>query len=120
MRQSRKFVTALVKPFKLDVVVEVLARIGVHELTVTEAKIYGGERGSTEIYRGAVYTPDFVSMIKLELAVSSEKVGKVRDSIVRAASLGTKGDVRVFVFDLDEAAGRPVGETDVTTPLKAA
>ncbi len=38
MLQSIKFVIALVRPFKLDEVLEALTRVGIQRLTVTEVK----------------------------------------------------------------------------------
>ncbi len=48
-----KFITAVIKPFKLDEVREALTGIGVQGLTVGEVKGYGRQQGHTEIYRGA-------------------------------------------------------------------
>ena len=48
-----KFVTAIIKPFKLDEVREALSAIGVQGITVTEVKGFGRQKGHTELYRGA-------------------------------------------------------------------
>jgi hypothetical protein len=48
-----KFVTAIIRPFKLDEVRDALTKIGVQGLTVTEVQGYGRQKGHTEIYRGA-------------------------------------------------------------------
>lgn len=50
-----KFVTAIIKPFKLDEVREALSEIGVQGITVTEVKGFGRQKGHTELYRGAEY-----------------------------------------------------------------
>jgi nitrogen regulatory protein P-II 2 len=120
MRQSMKFVTALVKPIDLDNVLEALTGVGVQALTVTETKAYGGQQGRTEFYRGAEYTPNFVPMFKLEVAVSRDHVGKVTDAVVRAAKTGEIGDAKIFVFDLDDAARLLTGETGEAVPRRAA
>jgi nitrogen regulatory protein PII len=51
-----KLVMAIIKPFKLDEIRDALTGVGIHGLTVTEAKGYGRQKGHTEIYRGAEYT----------------------------------------------------------------
>ena len=43
---SIKLVTAIIKPFKLDDVREALSDIGVEELTVTEVKGFGRQKGT--------------------------------------------------------------------------
>src|SRR6476469_9235543 len=48
-----KFITAIIKPFKLDEVREALSAIGVQGITVTEVKGFGRQKGHTELYRGA-------------------------------------------------------------------
>jgi nitrogen regulatory protein P-II 2 len=54
-----KFVTAILKPFKLDDVREALSEMGVSGITVTEVKGFGRQKGHTELYRGAEYVVDF-------------------------------------------------------------
>ena len=64
-----KFVTAIIKPFRLDDVREALSNIGVNGITVTEVKGFGRQKGHTELYRGAEYVVDFLPKVKLEIAV---------------------------------------------------
>jgi len=73
-----KQITAIVKPFKLEEVREALAEVGVTGLTVTEVKGFGRQKGHTEIYRGAEYAVSFLPKVKIEVAVASELVDKVR------------------------------------------
>ena len=67
---SMKFITAIIKPFKLDEVREALTALGVQGLTVTEVKGFGRQKGHREIYRGAEYAVNFVPKIKIEVAVT--------------------------------------------------
>ena len=60
-----KLVTAIIKPFKLDDVRESLSEIGVQGITVTEVKGFGRQKGHTELYRGAEYVVDFLSLIHI-------------------------------------------------------
>ena len=48
-----KLIVAVLKPFKLDDVKEVLKSQGVQGMTLTEAQGFGRQRGHTEVYRGA-------------------------------------------------------------------
>ena len=47
-----KFVTAIIKPFKLDEVREALSAIGVQGITVTEVKGFGRQKGHTRVVSG--------------------------------------------------------------------
>lgn len=120
MGQSMKLVIAIVKPAKLDQILEALARLGIQALTVTEVKGYGRQKGHTEIYRGAEYTAKYLPMLKLEVAVSAHQVGKVVDAIVAVAKTGKTGDGKIFVFPLDHAVSIRTGETEEAVPPLAA
>jgi nitrogen regulatory protein PII len=105
-----KFLTAIIKPFKLEEVKAALAEIGVEGMTVTEVKGFGRQKGHTEIYRGSEYTVDFLPKVKIEIAVSDEQAGKAIDAIVNAAKTGKICDGKVFVVSLDEVIRIRTGE----------
>ncbi|MEP9378474.1 P-II family nitrogen regulator [Aquabacter sp. CN5-332] len=107
-----KLVMAIIKPFKLDDVRDALTSIGVHGMTVSEAKGYGRQKGHTEIYRGAEYAVSFLPKLKIEVAVTSDEVSKVVEAITRAARTGQIGDGKIFVFQIDHAVRIRTGETD--------
>lgn len=107
-----KIVMAVIKPFKLEEVRDALTALGVHGLTVTEAKGYGRQKGHTEIYRGAEYAVSFLPKIKIEVAVPSELVGQVIEAITSAARTGQIGDGKIFVTPLEKAVRIRTGETD--------
>lgn len=110
MGQS-KFVIAIIKPVRLEDVLEALTRLGVQGVTVTEAKDYG-QRGQTEIYRALQYTPKFLPMLKIEAAVPSNRVEVVTDSIVRAARTGQADDGKIFVLDLEHERHMRIGKVE--------
>ncbi len=83
-----KMVMAVIKPFKLDDVREALAEAGVTGITATEVKGFGRQKGHTELYRGAEYVVDFLPKIKLEIAVTDDRVGPVVEAIMKAAGTG--------------------------------
>lgn len=106
-----KLVTAIIKPFKLDDVREALSAIGIQGMTVTETKGFGRQKGHTELYRGAEYVVDFLPKVKLEVAVSTDKVDDVIAAITKAANSGKIGDGKIFVFDLTQVVRIRTGET---------
>jgi nitrogen regulatory protein P-II 2 len=106
-----KFVTAIIKPFKLDEVREALSAIGVQGITVTEVKGFGRQKGHTELYRGAEYVVDFLPKVKIEVAIKDELLDQVIEAIEKSANTGKIGDGKVFVFDLQQAIRIRTGET---------
>ena len=106
-----KFVTAIIKPFKLDEVREALSAIGVQGVTVTEVKGFGRQKGHTELYRGAEYVVDFLPKVKIEVAIKADMVDQVIEAITKSANTGKIGDGKIFVFDLGQVIRIRTGES---------
>ncbi|RMG33852.1 MAG: P-II family nitrogen regulator [Gammaproteobacteria bacterium] len=106
-----KLVAAIIKPFKLDDVREALSEIGVAGITVVEVKGFGRQKGHTELYRGAEYVVDFLPKIKVEVAVSEDKVESVIEAIMGAAQTGKIGDGKIFVYPLEQVIRIRTGES---------
>ena len=106
-----KFVTAIIKPYKLNEVREALTAVGVTGVTVTEVKGFGRQKGHTEIYRGAEYVVEFLPKVKIEAAIADEQLERVLEAIKSAASSGKIGDGKIFVFDLEHIMRIRTGET---------
>ncbi len=96
-----KFVTAIIKPFKLDER-EALSGLGVSGITVTEVKGFGRQKGHTELYRGAEYVVDFLPKVKIEIAIKTELLEQAIEAISKAAQTGKIGDGKIFVWDLEQ------------------
>jgi nitrogen regulatory protein P-II 2 len=106
-----KFVSAVIKPFKLDDVREALSEIGVRGITVTEVKGFGRQKGHTELYRGAEYVVDFLPKIKLEVAIDDGLLDGVIETLCKAANTGKIGDGKIFVTALEHVVRIRTGET---------
>ena len=106
-----KFVTAIIKPFKLDEVREALSAIGVSGITASEVKGFGRQKGHTELYRGAEYVVDFLPKVKIEVAIRADLLDSVLDAIMRSAKTGKIGDGKIFVWDLEQVVRIRTGET---------
>jgi nitrogen regulatory protein P-II 2 len=109
---SMKFITAIIKPFKLEEVREALSALGVQGMTVSEVKGYGRQKGHTEIYRGAEYAVNFLPKIKIEVAVRTEMAQAVVEAITANARTGQIGDGKIFVTTVDQVVRIRTGETD--------
>jgi Nitrogen regulatory protein PII len=106
-----KLIICIVKPFKLAELREALTGIGIEGMTVTEVRGYGRQRGHTEIYRGAEYDVTFLPKIKLEVAISDDRVDDVVNIMRDTAQTGQIGDGKIFVLNLEQAVRVRTGET---------
>jgi nitrogen regulatory protein P-II 2 len=106
-----KFITAIIKPFKLDEVREALSAVGVQGITVTEVKGFGRQKGHTELYRGAEYVVDFLPKVKLEAAIDEALVERSIEAILSSARTGKIGDGKIFVQDVEQVIRIRTGET---------
>jgi nitrogen regulatory protein PII len=97
-----KKIEAIIKPFKLEEVKDALSQIGIEDMTVSEVKGFGRQKGHTEIYRGSEYKVDFLPKIKIEIVLPDERVESAVGAIVSAAKTGKIGDGKVFVSDVEE------------------
>jgi nitrogen regulatory protein PII len=97
-----KMVAAIIKHFKLDELKDSLTRAGVHGMTVTEVKGFGRQKGHIEIYRGTSYEVRFLPKLKIEVAVSEDRLEEIISVIRKAVYTGEIGDGKIFVSDLED------------------
>ncbi len=107
-----KMIVAIIKPSRLDAVLDAVTEAGASGLTVTEVRGYGRQKGKTEVYRGAEYEVKLLPKVKLEIAVTDAILDTVVEAIVRSANSSKIGDGKVFVLDLEQALRIRTGETD--------
>jgi nitrogen regulatory protein P-II 2 len=105
-----KLIIAVIKPSRLDVVLDAVTEAGASGLTVTEVRGYGRQKGKTEVYRGAEYEVKLLPKVKLEIAVSDDILDRVVEALARSANTGKIGDGKVFVLDLEQAMRIRTGE----------
>lgn len=107
-----KFITAIIKPFKLEDVRDALGEVGISGVTVSEVKGFGRQKGHTELYRGAEYEVDYVPKVKLEIALPDDLLEQTIEAIQRSANTGKIGDGKIFIFDLEQVIRIRTGETN--------
>ncbi|MEZ0392909.1 MAG: P-II family nitrogen regulator [Pseudobdellovibrionaceae bacterium] len=107
-----KKIEAIIKPFKLDDVVDALSEVGVEGVSVTEIRGFGRQKGRTEIYKGAEYVVDFLPKIKLEIVVPSGIADQAVEAIRKAAHTGKIGDGKIFVLAVEQSLRIRTGERD--------
>jgi nitrogen regulatory protein P-II 1 len=106
-----KKIEALIRPERLEAVMEELRKLGYPGMTVTEVRGHGKQKGVTQRWRGAEYRVEFLPKMKLEAVVLDEDAGKVVSAVVRAARTGSIGDGKVFIYDVEDAVRIRTGES---------
>ena len=79
-------------------------------MTITEVKGFGRQKGHTELYRGAEYVIDFLPKLKIEIAVSDDRLDEIIQAIQESASTGKIGDGKIFVSSLENVIRIRTGE----------
>jgi len=106
-----KLITAIIKPSRLDPVIDALQEAGVSGMTVSEVRGFGRQKGKTEVYRGAEYEVKLLPKIKLEIVTTQHAVERIVEAIMMAARTGKIGDGKVWVGNLDQVARIRTGES---------
>ena len=105
-----KRIDAIIKPFKLDEVKEILSKAGINGMTVEEVKGFGRQKGHTELYRGAEYVVDFLPKVQITVLVPDDRVSEVVDAIVKSARTGRIGDGKIFITAVEDVVRIRTGE----------
>lgn len=107
-----KLVVAIIRPERLNAVLESLYNSEVRGLTVSKVQGHGGEVEHVENYRGVTVKMDLQAKVRLEIGVSESFVNPTVDAIVQAARTGDVGDGKIFVLPVERVVRIRTGEED--------
>jgi len=107
-----KLIVAIVRPDKLNDVLEALYRTSVRGLTVSGVQGHGGELEHVETYRGVTVKMELHDKIRLEIAVTEPFVERTVAAILKSARTGEVGDGKVFVLPVEKVYRIRTGEKD--------
>lgn len=105
-----KKIEVIIKPAKLDDVIDALNQIGIMGMTVSEVKGFGRQKGHVEVYRSSEYIVSFHPKVKIELVVATDMLEKVIDVIQKTANTGKIGDGKIFVYPIEDVLRIRTGE----------
>ena len=94
-----KYLTIVVKPFRAEAVLAVVADLGVDACAVREAKGYGRQKGYLDRYVGSEYSLAFLPKVEISVWVADDRADEVAERIVKVARTGRMGDGKIFVVD---------------------
>ena len=108
-----KLIKAIVRPNKVDDVRDVLEKLSISGMTVTEVRGHGKQKGHTAIYRGKEYNVSLLPKMEVEVVVDDAVVDDAVKAIIQAARTGEIGDGRVFIMPVDQSYRIRTGEQAV-------
>jgi nitrogen regulatory protein P-II 1 len=95
-----KKIEAILRPEKLEAVVDKLNELGYAGLNYAEVQGHGRQKGMKEIFRGREYDIKFIPKIKIEIVTKDSEVEKIVEVIIAVAGTGQIGDGKIFVSDI--------------------
>jgi nitrogen regulatory protein PII len=116
-----KLVIGIVRPERMNDVLEALYRAEVRGVSVSQVQGHGGELDRVETYRGTTVKVGLSDKVRFEIAVSDGFVQTTIDALCEGARTGDVGDGKIFVIPLERAVRIRTGETDqsAVTPVGA-
>ena len=115
-----KLIVAIIRPEKLNDVLERLYRAEVRGLTVSRVMGHGGETEQVETYRGTTVKVELHEKVRLEIGVSDSFVEVTVGAILASACTGAVGDGKVFVLPVEGVYRIRTGERDQAAVTPAA
>lgn len=117
-----KLITVIIRPERLNDVLEALFKAEVRGLTISRAQGHGGETEQVVTYRGATVKMELVEKVRIEIGVSEPFVETTVQAVMSAARTGEVGDGKIFVIPVEKVYRIRTGEedTEAVTPPQAA
>ncbi len=116
-----KLVIGIVRPDKVNDVLEALYRAEIRGFSLSRVQGHGGELDRVETYRGTRVQMGLSDKARFEIAVSDEFVELTVEALCDGGQTGEVGDGKIFVVPLERVIRIRSGETDdrAVTPVGA-
>jgi nitrogen regulatory protein P-II 2 len=98
-----KRMIVVVKPFRLDAVLQSLKSLPTRGITVQEVRGYGRQKGHAELYTGTEYSISFLPKVRVECLVPLAETEAAIEAVRGAARTGRIGDGKIFLVDAEWA-----------------
>ncbi|MBN1589192.1 MAG: P-II family nitrogen regulator [Pirellulales bacterium] len=91
-------IVAIVKPYRVERVLDALKLAPIEECEVREVKGWGRQKSYLDEYRGSEYSMAYLPKVEITLWVDDPRVEEVVRLIVDNARTGRQGDGKIFVL----------------------
>lgn len=108
-----KLVKAYIRTFIADDVISALKDLKAPRITAFDVKALGDEIDPHDLKISVELSSTYTTMVKIELICTDECVQRVKDTILKHARTGYKGDGLISISPVDEAISIRTGENGV-------
>ncbi|MFW5986375.1 MAG: P-II family nitrogen regulator [Halanaerobiales bacterium] len=105
-----KKIEAIIRPAKLDILIDRLEEIGITGMNICEVRGYGTQKGHEEMYRGVTYRIRLREKLRIELVLEDDLLDKAVETIIETARTGNVGDGKIFVIPVENVHRIRTGE----------
>jgi len=116
--EKMKLVTAYVRTFMADKVINALKELKAPRFTAIGVKTLGDEIQPDQLEISAELGSTYTTMAKIELICEDECVEMVKEVILKNARTGYKGDGLVAISPVDEAINIRTGKDEILPPFQ--
>ncbi len=106
MREIR----AVIRPEKLQDVLQALEKVGHPGVTVYQVEGHGRQAGLVEQFRGREFRVDLLPKLEVRVVCRDTETETILQAIVEAARTGEIGDGKIFIYEVLEAVRIRSGE----------
>lgn len=99
MRNQRKLVVGVIKPFRLRAVIDAISKFDVRGVIHSEARGYGRQKDHIAEYHDDRYAVAWLPKIRIEFQVEPGDLARVIETFCDHARTGRQGDGKVWVID---------------------
>ena len=96
-----KQIVAIVKPFRVEGILEALRRAPLEAVSVREVKGVGRQKSYLDQYTESEYSMAFLPKVEITLWVDDARVDEVIRKVIDVARTGRMGDGKIFVLPAD-------------------
>ncbi len=107
-----KLVTAYVRTFMADEVINALKELKAPRFSAIDVKTLGDEINQDEFELSSELGSTYTKMVKIELICGDECVERIKETILKNAKTGYKGDGLIAVSGVEEAVSIRTGKRE--------
>ena len=108
-----KLVKAYVRTFLAEEVIDALKDLKAPRLTTIDVKALGDEIDPKDLQISVELSSTYTTMVKIELICTDECVARVKETILKYARTGYKGDGLISISPVEEAISIRTGKNGI-------
>lgn len=108
-----KLIKAYIRTFVADDVINALKHLQAPRITAIDVKALGDEIDPSDLKISAELSSTYTTMVKIEIICTDNCVERVKETFLKNARTGYKGDGLIAVSHVDEAISIRTGKDEV-------